>query len=333
MKCVPSFTSRNLELATRLMSPRGTATSAINLSSGIPRVGSHGPPITTAIQKRATTDMGFRNFKIITRTGKAALCALLILVTGCATIDQLRCAPHNEKAPPFPENQLTECLSTNTFWASHPVVCFGNDSSKPPVILLHELPGLSSQTLHYAKSLSSDFRVYVPLLFGTPNQSSAFRGSISFRTNGEWTPRSELAGNSHIVKWLQHVTTQIQERHPGQSIGVIGNCLTGAIPLALLNNTAVTAVVLAQPALPLPFLYYSDEDESSLDISDHAKTQALSRKDAWVYYLHFETDCAQSGQKRQLYRLCLMKGLSMEKSTRMSISLMNRAQLQMFTAL
>lgn len=242
--------------------------------------------------------MGFRNFKIIARPGKAVLCALLILVTGCATIDQLRCAPHNEKAPPFPENQLTECLSTNTFLVSHPVFCFGSDSSKPPVLLLHELPGLSSQTLHYAKSLSSDFRVYVPLLFGTPNQSSALRGSISFRTNGEWTPRSELEGNSRIVKWLQHVTTLIQERHPGQSIGIIGNCLTGAIPLALLNNTAVTAVVLAQPALPLPFLYYSDEDESSLDISDHAKSQALSRKDAWVYYLHFETDCVSKPAKK-----------------------------------
>lgn len=242
--------------------------------------------------------MRFKSFKTIAWPWKAAWCAFLMFLTGCAAIDQLRCAPHNEKVPPFPESQLTECLSANTYWASHPVFCFGSDSTKPPVLLLHELPGLSSQTLHYAQTLSSDFSVYVPLLFGTPNQSSALKGSISFRTNGEWTARPELEGNSRIIKWLQHVTAKIEEKHPGQSIGVIGNCLTGTIPLTLLANKAVNAVVLAQPSLPLPLLYYSEADESSLDISDHAKTQALSRKDAWIYYLHFETDCVSKRAKK-----------------------------------
>lgn len=242
--------------------------------------------------------MRVKSFKTIAWRGESVLCALLTLFTGCAFIDQLRCAPHNEQAPPFLESQLTECLSADTYWASHPVFCFGSDSTKPPVILLHELPGLSSQTLHYAKSLSSDFRVYVPMLFGEPNQSSALKGSIAFRTNGEWTARTELEGNSRIIKWLQHVTTKIEEKHPGQSIGVIGNCLTGTIPLALLDNKAVNAVVLAQPSLPLPFLYYSEEDASSLNISDHVKAQVLLREDARIYYLHFETDCVSRRAKK-----------------------------------
>lgn len=227
------------------------------------------------------------------------MCALLTLLTGCAAWDQLRCAPHNETAtPPYSENTLTECLSTNTFWGNHPVFCIGSDSAKPPIILLHELPGLSSKTLHYAQDLASDFSVYLPLLFGTPNQSSALKGIFALLTNGEWSARLELNGNTRIVKWLQHVTRQVQEKHPGQSIGVIGNCMTGAIPLALLDNPAVSAVVLAQPTLPLPFLYYSHEDERSLDLSEDAEARAIARKDAWIYYLRFETDCVSRPAKR-----------------------------------
>lgn len=241
-----------------------------------------------------------------------ALLTFLLLLSGCAAIEQMRCAPHGEgKVHPFPENQLTECLSTNTFWTNHPVFCISSDSTKPPVILLHELPGLSSETLYYAKSLSSDFSVYVPLLFGTPNQSSAWKGSVAFRTNGEWAARPELAGNSRIVKWLQHVTRQVQQKHPNQSIGVIGNCMTGAIPLALLDNPAVNAVVLAQPTLPLPLFYYSHEDEYSLDLSQHALAPAIARKDAWIYYLRFETDCVSKRAKK-----ATLKALFDEKANR-----------------
>jgi dienelactone hydrolase len=228
-----------------------------------------------------------------------ALLTFLLLLSGCAAIEQFRCAPHEgAKAHPFSESLLTECLPTNTFWATHPVFCIGSDSTKPPVILLHELPGLSTETLHYAKSLSSDFSVYVPLLFGAPNQSSAWKGSVAFRTNGEWTARPELEGNSRIAKWLQHVTTQAQERHPGQPIGIIGNCLTGALPLALLDNRAVNAVVLAQPSLPLPILYYNHEDKYSLGISDRALSRSIARTDVPIYFTRFESDCISRPEKK-----------------------------------
>lgn len=243
--------------------------------------------------------MHLKHLKQGSEMNRFALLTFLLLLSGCAAIEQFRCAPHEvAKAHPFPESQLTECLPTNTFWANHPVFCIGSDSTKPPVILLHELPGLSSETLYYAKSLSSDFSVYVPLLFGAPNQSSAWKGSVAFRTNGEWIARPELGGNSRIVKWLQHVTTQVQEKHPGQSIGIIGNCLTGALPLALLDNRAVNAVVLAQPSLPLPTLYYSHEDKYSLDLSERALSQAIARTDVPIYFTRFESDCISRPEKK-----------------------------------
>lgn len=230
---------------------------------------------------------------------KLTLILPLFLLAGCAMWEQFQCAPHNGSSPaPFPENQLTECLSTSTYWVSHPVFCIGVSQTKPPILLLHELPGLSPQTLYYAEALSADFSVYVPLLYGEPNQNSVFKGAFSFHTNGEWEPQQELDGSSRILNWLQHITRQIELHHPHQAIGAIGNCMTGAIPLALLNNHAVRAVVLAQPTLPLPFFQYSDDDKRSLGISEHARTQALSRKDARVLLLRFETDCVSKPEKR-----------------------------------
>jgi dienelactone hydrolase len=243
--------------------------------------------------------MHLKHFKQGSRMNHFALLTFLIFSSGCAALEQMRCASHNEaETQPFPENQLTECLSTNTFWANHPVFCIGSDNTKPPVMLLHELPGLSAKTLHYAQELASHFSVYVPLFFGTPNQSSALMGGLTVRLNGEWTARPELDGDSRIIKWLQHVTRQVQQKHPNQSIGVIGNCMTGAIPLALFDNPAVSAVVLAQPTLPLPLFYYSHEDEYSLDLSQHALASAIARKDAWIYHLRFETDCVSKRAKK-----------------------------------
>lgn len=246
------------------------------------------------------------NYRSVTRinswtqkVGRIAPCILAMTLTGCAALEQLSCAPHYEDAnTPFPESKLQECLATNTYWASHPVFCLGTDRSKPPVILLHELPGLSSKTLRYAETLSADFSVYVPLLYGSPNQSSALKGAVAFHTNGEWAAQPDLEGSSRVVKWLQHVTTQIQHHHPGQTIGVIGNCLTGAIPLTLLSNHAVTAVVLAQPTLPLPFLYYTHEDKYSLGISEHELKEAMARKDVRIYFVRFETDCVSRPEKK-----------------------------------
>lgn len=245
----------------------------------------------------------FKNNHLLHRAiPKSKYCTLFVLATllsSCAAWDQLLCAPHNKKAEePFPESELTTCISSDTSWANHPVFCIGTDRSNPPVILLHELPGLSPKTLQYAKTLSKDFYVYVPLLYGKPNQQSTLRGALAFHTNGEWQARPELNGSSRIVKWLQYVTTQVQLNHPTQTIGVIGNCMTGTVPLALLDNPSVTAAVLAQPTPPLPLFYYSHEDKYSLAISESELAKAVTRKDVRIYFVRFETDCVSLPEKK-----------------------------------
>lgn len=103
------------------------------------------------------------------------------------------------------------------------------------------------------------------------------------------------------MNWLRGVVQKLGERHTQQFIGIIGNCLTGPIPVALLDHPQVAAVVVAQPALPLRFWWYRDADHKSLGLSAddlrHAKTSA-----AKIYGLRFKTDCMSDPAKQETLR-------------------------------
>ena len=175
------------------------------------------------------------------------------------------------------------------------------------VLLLHELTGLSPGTLAYAEELSKDFTVYVPLLFGEKGKFSLtkglwvywFRGLMDFFPSGEWGVPSQ--GSAPIVNWLRDVVQKVGERHTHQHIGIIGNCLTGPLPLALLDRPQVTAAVVAQPALPLRFWWYTDADKKSLGLSVN-DLQYARKSAARIYGLRFETDCMSDPAKQETLR-------------------------------
>lgn len=156
----------------------------------------------------------------------------------------------------------------------HDVYVCQRGSGKPPVVLLHELPGLSAKTLDYALTLADEFTVYVPLLFGHLYQESPAKGLWSYNTSGEWCTVSETnhAGSRPIIRWLHLLIEKIAKNHENQSIGVIGNCLTGTLPLAVLKNPNITAVVLAQPTLPFFGMRGDDLGISDLEWH-HAKAR------------------------------------------------------------
>lgn len=239
-----------------------------------------------------------------------------ILAVGLAlSLSSCACAPDSKDVPfDVKNNKLELCLKRDKNGAfeadsvTHPIYCFPGDLSqssdrKPPVLLLHELPGLSGKTLHYAEELSRDFTVYVPLLFGELNMHSVSWGLTAFWLNGEW--RGLENGDSKIVPWLRAVVAEIERVHPGQQIGVIGNCLTGTLPLALLSNPKIHpglpkihAVVLAQPTLPLTIFDNSDEVKSSLGISQDEIAQA-KQSSTRIFYLRFEQDCISKPEKQE----------------------------------
>jgi len=236
------------------------------------------------------------------------IAALLLFQAGCGATELGMCAPHT-KEEGAPTQNWVECFDQPFSHENitHSVFCLNGGTDKPPVLLLHELTGLSPGTLAYAEELARDFTVYVPLLFGEKGKFSLtkglsaywFRGSMEFFPGGEWGIPSR--GSLPIVNWLRGVVQQIGERHAQQHIGIIGNCLTGPISLALLNHPRVTAAVVAQPALPLRFWWYTDADHKSLGLSSD-DLQYARKSAAQIYGLRFETDCMSNPAKQDTLR-------------------------------
>jgi hypothetical protein len=230
------------------------------------------------------------------------------LLSGCGAAQLGTCAPHTKEEGAATLN-WTECFEAPLTHAgiTHSVYCLNDGTSKPPVLLLHELTGLSPGTLAYAEELSKDFTVYVPLLFGEKSTFSLtsglwaywFRGVLEFFPGGEWGVPSH--GSTPIVNWLRGVVRKIGERHDHQRLGVVGNCMTGPIPVALLDSPRVGAAVVAQPALPMRFWWYTDADTQSLGLTND-DLQSARTSTAKIYGLRFETDCISDPAKLRTLR-------------------------------
>ena len=225
---------------------------------------------------------------------------LLLLETGCGAAQFGVCAPHT-KEEGLPTRNWTECFEQPFAHAgiAHSVYCLNDGTSKPPVLLLHELTGLTPGTLAYAEELSKDFTVYVPLLFGEKAKASPTSGLRAYWGTSEWDIPQE--GSMPIVNWLRGVVQRIGALHTQQHIGIIGNCMTGPLPIALLDNSHVGAVVVAQPALPMPFWWSTDADRQSLGLSTN-DLQGARASTAKIYGLRFETDCMSDPAKLHTLR-------------------------------
>lgn len=129
----------------------------------------------------------------------------------------------------------------------------------PSVVLLHELPGLTRQTLSYARWLADrgGFRVLLPLLFGAPEppflcgllnglRVMCVRKEFRSLCRGRFSPVSDA---------LRELCAEEADRTGGQGVGVVGMCLTGSLVLSLIlraegEHGGVRAPVIAQPTPP-----------------------------------------------------------------------------------
>lgn len=179
------------------------------------------------------------------------------------------------KPNPETENQFK--------FLSYPVYVKGTGKG---VVLMHELPGLTPECLEFADCLiDAGFRVYMPLLFGNPNESP-FGQKINLITV-PFCLRKEfgtfaVGESSPITDWLKKLCQHIhQEYHPqDKGIGVIGMCLTGGFVLAMMVEPSVIAPVISQPALPLYSLMFGNnrnEAKKDLGVSENDLEQAKAR--------------------------------------------------------
>lgn len=124
----------------------------------------------------------------------------------------------------------------------------------PPVLFLHELPGLVPEAFDLARRLNkAGMSVYLPLFFGKAGQNSDARVLLEVPCWGSEFDCRSRHSMGQIVNWVVEYGLHLATRYP-RGLAVIGNCLTGAMPLALLADGRlrrhIKCVVLSQPAVP-----------------------------------------------------------------------------------
>lgn len=163
-------------------------------------------------------------------------------------------------------------------------------SGGPALVLLHELPGLSNCDLDLACRLSkAGYTVYAPLFFGSKgdNHLGRFLVSQCLSPFSRFYPSVWFPGHTpRVHKWLTSLIPDVHRECGGKGVGVLGMCLTGGLPVALLNLPEMKAAVLCQPTNP----FFA---QSSIDVTqgDMNRVRArLAEDPVDVLALRFETD-------------------------------------------
>jgi dienelactone hydrolase len=211
------------------------------------------------------------------------LVAGVILFASCA---QLRCivGGHSTHDPENAPDAGTDGWKTIAPPIDGLTVYEKGELSNPPILLLHEIPGLLPETVRFADQLvDRGYHVYMPLFFG--------------KFGGRWGGVRQIlvvcgghdfncfsAKESPVVAKLKKLRDRIADDHKQQPIGIVGMCLTGGMPLSLANDR-VAAVVLSQPAVPFPLT-----DAKRRSIGADLGPITVSTKTA-VLGIRFEKDC------------------------------------------
>ncbi len=185
---------------------------------------------------------------------RIAACILLVFVGiaagGCSSLHHTRAAPAPEGASP----PVALTFSENHDLAPVPVLEFLPPVSTElhqPVLLLHELPGLPREFLEFAQRLAnSGFTVYAPALLGPAYSDRPMLNSFRLSFGGDWPAVWKVDRSPAVLPMLRELVSTIASRHPGRRIGVIGMCMTGSLPLALLADERTAIAALCHPALP-----------------------------------------------------------------------------------
>ena len=190
---------------------------------------------------------------------------VLSFCMGCCAMRGGCQTPVNAATPP-PQSAFTrETLTiSGRKW---PLYSLGGDGS--PVLILHEIDGLSRGCLVLAQELAESpgrHRVYLPHMFGQWNGNSPLGNLVKFAGGRAWGRRWDLRKDSlgTVIDEAAALCREISRRHGGRRVVVIGSCLTGSWPVALLREPCVAGGIVCQPALPL--LPVSDEAKRGLGI-------------------------------------------------------------------
>jgi len=106
-------------------------------------------------------------------------------------------------------------------------------------------------------------RVYLPSLYGDEilgekayGYNRALRATRYLDYSDDWRIY-QVDGPGPILEDVRAMSRWVSEQEGGGEITVVGNCLTGIFPFALINEPHVKTGVIAQPASPLKHWYHA----------------------------------------------------------------------------
>lgn len=184
-------------------------------------------------------------------------------------------------------------------------IIYGNEGD-PPILLLHSMTGPHRPTLQLAEEISKlGFRVHLPDLFVNSTigfgKDKPFKAYHYLKGNPEWSKDGKMQefNPDGILKDISALAAEIH-RTSNQDLIVIGNCLTGIIPLALIDEPHIKAGILCQPAVPgsTPlqnlFCYLPAEKKHQLglppEVLKRSFTAIQQNPDKRIYGFHYHQD-------------------------------------------
>jgi dienelactone hydrolase len=123
----------------------------------------------------------------------------------------------------------------------------------PPVVVIHELPGLTPAVVAYGERLAgSGLSVWLPVLYGrvpSTTQLDQAYGLVRICVSREITA-FRSGRTSKVVTPLRALARHAVTVTGARGAGVVGMCFSGGFAIAAAADEAVLAGVAAQPSLP-----------------------------------------------------------------------------------
>lgn len=126
--------------------------------------------------------------------------------------------------------------------------------SGPGVIVIHEMPGLTTGVITFAEEVvAAGFTVVLPHLFGPVGRpfgtGDILRTLPTVCVSREFI-KVATATTSPVATWLRSLARELHEDVGGPGVGALGMCFTGGFALAMMVEEATVAPVLCQPSMP-----------------------------------------------------------------------------------
>lgn len=186
----------------------------------------------------------------------------------------------------------------------------------PPVMVLHEIFGLSSDDLAFCSRLASaGFTVYAPLLLGAVDHplTASYKLQCFAQAAASRAFRAlEIGVTAPVTRPLLDFARQIARWERVPAIGVVGLCLTGNLPLSMLADEIVAAGVLAEPSLPFRF---GSQGRADVHVSDADLRAVDARVRNGLHFLGFRFDGDDLCPPQRFETLSKRFGSSFESSS------------------